>query len=155
MSVENVRQFFKKYHLENRIVEHENIGDTVEHAAELLKCEIKQIAKSMTFIVEENPVLIVLAGDKKVDNKKFKSTYNSRPKMIPFDQVADRIGHIPGAVTPFAIKSDVKVYLDVSLKRFETVFAAGGSTNSTIELSIDELENYAHPLDWVDVGKDQ
>ncbi|WP_268745646.1 YbaK/EbsC family protein [Leuconostoc mesenteroides] len=87
MSVENVRQFFKKYHLENRNVEHENIGDKVEHAAELLKCEIKQIAKSMTFIVAENPILIVLAGDKKVDNRKFKSTYNSRPKMIPFDRL--------------------------------------------------------------------
>ncbi|MDI6666749.1 YbaK/EbsC family protein [Leuconostoc falkenbergense] len=153
MSIENVREYFSQFNLDNRVVEHSDIGDTVTHAAQILGCEEKQIVKSMTFIIHEKPVLVALAGDAKVDNKKFKNEFQSRPKMIPFEEVEKLVGHVPGAVTPFAVNKDVRVYLDVSLKRFNTVYTAGGSLNSTIMLSIDELEKYASPVDWVDVAK--
>ncbi|GAF38408.1 hypothetical protein FC83_GL001660 [Agrilactobacillus composti DSM 18527 = JCM 14202] len=153
MSVENVKAYFKQLHLPGRVVEHAAIGDTVAHAAQLLHCQPAEIAKSMTFLVHDQPVLIVMAGDAKVDNKKYKQAFATKAKMIPGDEVAAIIGHEPGAVCPFAVKDDVAIYLDDSLKRFETVYTAGGSTNSTIGLSIPELAKYTHFLDWVNVGK--
>ncbi|AUJ29407.1 MULTISPECIES: YbaK/EbsC family protein [Liquorilactobacillus] len=153
MSIENVRQYFKQFGLADRVVEHDHIGDTVAHAAQVLNCEERQIVKAMTFMVDDQPILIAMAGDAKVDNHKFKATFHSRAKMIPFDQVESLIGHIPGAVTPFAVNPGVKIYLDASLKRFKTVYTAGGSLNSTIKLSLGELEKYTKLTDWVDVGK--
>ncbi|WP_311406843.1 YbaK/EbsC family protein [Liquorilactobacillus uvarum] len=153
MSIENVRNYFKQYGLEDRVVEHEHIGDTVSHAAQVLGCEERQIVKAMTFMVDDQPILIAMAGDAKVDNKKFKATFHSKAKMVPFDQVSKLIGHVPGAVTPFAVNENVKVYLDISLKRFETIYTAGGSLNSTISLSLSELEKYSNFTEWIDVAK--
>lgn len=153
MSIENVRQYFKQFGLADRVVEHDHIGDTVAHVAQVLNCEERQIVKAMTFMVDDQPILIAMSGDAKVDNHKFKAAFHSRAKMIPFDQVESLIGHIPGAVTPFAVKQDVKVYLDASLKRFDVAYTAGGSLNSTIKLSVAELEKYAKPVGWIDVGK--
>lgn len=153
MSEENVRTYFAQFGLENRVVDHQEMGDTVEHAAKLLGCQPKEIAKAMTFLVEDVPVLITMAGDAKVDNHKFKAKFHTKAKMIPKEDVETRIGHLPGAVCPFAVDPDVRVYLDESLKRFDTVYTAGGSTTSTIGLSIPELETYAQPIEWVDVGK--
>lgn len=153
MSLENVKNFFSEYGLQDRIVEHDSIGDTVAHAAQTLNCKEAQIAKTMTFFVYDAPILISMAGDAKVDNKKFKAVFQAKAKMIPGNEVEQIIGHIPGAVCPFALNDDVKVYLDISLKRFETIYTAGGSLNSTIKLSLKELEKYAQPINWIDVGK--
>ncbi|MFZ2965749.1 MAG: YbaK/EbsC family protein [Leuconostoc falkenbergense] len=153
MSIENVRQHLKKFKLEKRIVEHEEVGDTVEHAAQVLGCDEKQIAKSLTFSINSAPILIVLAGDAKVDNQKFKAFFHTRPKMLLFKDVEKLIGHVPGAVTPFAVKKNVKIYLDKSLSRFPYVYTAGGSLNSTIKLSIIELEKYVEHNGWIDVTK--
>lgn len=151
MSIENVRQYLKKLKLEKRIIEHEEIGDTVEHAAQVLGCDEKQIAKSLTFSIDSNPILIVLAGDAKVNNQKFKANFHTRPKMLPFKDVERLIGHVPGAVTPFAVQKNVRIYLDKSLRRFPYVYTAGGSLNSTIQLSIAELEKYVEHSGWIDV----
>ncbi|MFZ2381434.1 YbaK/EbsC family protein [Leuconostoc falkenbergense] len=153
MSIENVRQHLKKFKLEKRIVEHEEVGDTVEHAAQVLGCDEKQIAKSLTFSINSAPILIVLAGDAKVDNQKFKAFFHTRPKMLLFKDVEKLIGHVPGAVTPFAVKKNVKIYLDKSLSRFPYVYTAGGSLNSTIKLSMIELEKYVEHNGWIDVTK--
>ena len=153
MSIENVRQHLKKFKLEKRIVEHEEVGDTVEHAAQVLGCDEKQIAKSLTFSINSAPILIVLAGDAKVDNQKFKAFFHTRPKMLLFKDVEKLIGHVPGAVTPFAVKKNVKIYLDKSLSSFPYVYTAGGSLNSTIKLSMIELEKYVEHNGWIDVTK--
>lgn len=153
MSIENVRQHLKKFKLEKRIVEHEEVGDTVEHAAQVLGCDEKQIAKSLTFSINSAPILIVLAGDAKVDNQKFKAFFHTRPKMLLFKDVEKLIGHVPGAVTTFAVKKNVKIYLDKSLSRFPYVYTAGGSLNSTIKLSMIELEKYVEHNGWIDVTK--
>lgn len=153
MSIENVRQHLKKFKLEKRIVEHEEVGDTVEHAAQVLGCDEKQIAKSLTFSINSAPILIVLAGDAKVDNQKFKTFFHTRPKMLLFKDVEKLIGHVPGAVTTFAVKKNVKIYLDKSLSRFPYVYTAGGSLNSTIKLSMIELEKYVEHNGWIDVTK--
>ncbi|WP_324196332.1 YbaK/EbsC family protein [Bombilactobacillus apium] len=151
--MEAVRQYLKPFGLEDRVQEHEQPIDTVTHAAQVLACQERQILKSMTFLVREQPILIALAGDARVDNRKFKNCFQSRVKMIPFDQVETSIGHAPGGVTPFAVNSGVQVYLDESLRRFTTVYAAGGSLQSTIARSIPELEQATQAQGWVDVGK--
>ncbi|QYK67464.1 Aminoacyl-tRNA editing domain protein [Paenibacillus sp. S02] len=112
------------------------------------------IAKTMSFYLNDNVILIVTAGDAKIDNKKYKNYFHEKAKMVPSDQVENRVGHLPGGVCPFAINKDVVVYLDVSLKRFDTLFPAGGSANSAVKMSLQELEIYSSPLGWVDVCKD-
>lgn len=153
MSYERVKAFFEKEGLGERVVVREHIGDTVEHAAEAIGCKPEHIVKTMSFIVDGEPVLICMAGDAKVQNPKYKAYFHQKAIMIPGDQVEELVGHVPGAVCPFAIKEGVKVYLDVSLKRFATVYTAGGSMNSTVELSLEELEKYAAPKEWIDVCK--
>lgn len=153
MSYAKVKDFFDQKGLSDRVVIRDHIGDTVEHAAKAIGCTPEKIAKTMTFLVEEKPIVIVMAGDAKIDNKKFKHTFLKRAKMIPSQNVEELIGHIPGAVCPFALKSDIPVYLDVSLKRFDVIYTAGGSLNSTVELSVEELETYSNSKKWIDIGK--
>lgn len=154
MSIIKVKEYFKKYNIENRIIELKESSATVELAANALGCEPKRIAKSLGFIVNDNPILILVAGDARIDNSKFKEYFNIKASMIPFEKVNELIGHEVGGVCPFGINAGVKVYLDKSLKRFETVFPACGSSNSAIELSIDELEKYSNYIEWIDVCKD-
>ena len=153
MSYQNVKSFFEKFNLGDRVVVREHIGDTVEHAAQAVGCKPEQIAKTMSLIQKENPVLICMAGDAKVDNAKYKAYFQQKAVMIPSDQVEQIIGYAPGAVCPFAINEGIKVYLDISLKRFSTVYISGGSLNSTVTLTIEELEKYAASIDWIDVCK--
>lgn len=153
MSIEKVKNYFKKFGLEDRIIEFDTSSATVELAAAALNCEPERIAKSLSFILKEIAIIIVTAGDVKIDNKKFKRIFGSKAKMIEKDRVEELIGHKVGGVCPFAIKDDVDVYLDESLKRFVTVFPACGSSNSAIEMSIEELEKCSNYNAWLDVCK--
>ena len=153
MSIEKVKNYFKDFGLENRIIEFDTSSATVELAAAALNCQPERIAKSLSFILKEKAIIIVTAGDVKIDNKKFKEIFETKAKMIEKDRVEELIGHKVGGVCPFAIKDDVDVYLDESLKRFETVFPACGSSNSAIELSIEELEKCSNYKAWLDVCK--
>ena len=153
MAIEKVREYFKEYGIENKILELELSSATVELAAKALNCEGKRIAKTLSFLVDEKPILIVTAGDAKIDNHKYKSYFHSKAKMIPFEDVEKLIGHNVGGVCPFGINEGINVYLDDSLKRFETVFPACGSSNSAIELNIEELEKYSKSIGWIDVCK--
>ncbi|MBS7576906.1 MULTISPECIES: YbaK/EbsC family protein [unclassified Enterococcus] len=150
MSYESVKQFLIKHELGDQIQVNEHIGDTVEHAAQVIGCEPAQIAKTMSFLQKEKPILIVMAGDAKVNNRKYKDAFQQKAKMIPGSQVEDLIGHVPGAVCPFAIKNGVEIFLDVSLKRFSTIYTAGGSLNSTVQLTLPELEELTDYTKWVD-----
>lgn len=153
MSIEKVREYLKEYSAEDRILEFSVSSATVELAANALGCEPSQIAKSMAFLMDDSAILVVAAGDVKIDNSKFKSEFATKAKMVPFADVEEYVGHAAGGVCPFAIKENVKVYLDVSLKRFEMVYPACGSSNSAIGLSILELETFSKPQKWVDVCK--
>lgn len=154
MAIDKVRAYFSKYNMEDRIVEFDSSSATVELAAEVAGCEPKRIAKTMSFIVDKKPILVILAGDARIANAKFKAIFNTKAKMIPASEVEELIGHAIGGVCPFAVNEGVKVYMDESLKRFETVFPAAGSSNSAIELTIAELEKYSNSVGWVDIGKD-
>lgn len=151
MSYEAVKSYFENAGMGQRIMEFEKSSATVEEAAGAVGCEPKQIAKTMSFLQGERAVLIVTAGDVKIDNKKYKAVFHQKAKMIPGEQVESYIGHAPGGVCPFAIKQGVAVYLDVSLKRFEKVYPAAGSGHSAVELSIAELEEYSRFVEWIDV----
>ena len=153
MSIEAVKQYFKAYHMEDRVMEFEVSSATVELAAQALQCEPCRIAKTLSFLVGETPVLIVAAGDAKIDNPKYKAQFGTKAKMLTPEQAQTLVGHAVGGVCPFAVNPGVAVYLDVSLRRFETVFPACGSANSAIELTIPELEQYAGCKQWVDVCK--
>ena len=139
--------------MEERIREFEVSSATVELAAEVLHCEPCRIAKTLSFMVNENPILIVAAGDARIDNHKYKEQFGTKAKMLTPEETVSLIGHAVGGVCPFAVNKDVSVYLDISLKRFDTVFPACGSSNSAIELTIDELERYSAFLQWIDVCK--
>lgn len=156
MSVEKVREFFKQYNKENYIMEHELSSATVELAAEAVGVIPARIAKTLSFKNKEgnNAILIVTAGDAKIDNKKFKLEFGHKAKMLTPEEVLEFIGHGIGGVCPFAIRNnEVKVYLDVSMKRFKTIFPAAGSSNSSIELTCDEIERFSNAEKWVDVCK--
>ncbi|MBE7718150.1 YbaK/EbsC family protein [Lacrimispora indolis] len=153
MAIENVKAFFKQYNMDTRIQEFEVSSATVELAAFALNCEPERIAKTLSFMVDRQAVLVVTSGDAKVDNKKFKEYFCTKAKMLLPDEITDLVGHAIGGVCPFAVKSDVAVYLDISLKRFETVYPACGSSNSAIELTIKELEKYSGYSQWIDVCK--
>ena len=153
MSIEKVRAYFESLGIAARIREFPVSSATVELAAQALGVEGKRIAKTLSFLVGEQCVLIVAAGDAKVDNGKFKAQFHTKAKMLPHDQVPEYVGHAVGGVCPFAVKEGVAVYLDESLRRFETVFPACGSSNSAIELTIPELERYAQTTQWVDICK--
>lgn len=153
MSIERAKEHLKKYNMDSRILEFEVSSATVELAAQAIGCEPARIAKTLSFLVDDKAVLIVAAGDARIDNAKFKAQYHTKAKMLSFDQVEELIGHAVGGVCPFGIKEGVEVYLDNSLKRFETVYPACGSSNSCIELTIAELEKTSGYFSWVDVCK--
>ena len=153
MSIEKVRTYFARYGMEDRILEFPVSSATVELAAEALHCEPCRIAKTLSFLVGEDPILIVAAGDAKIDNHKYKAQFGTKAKMLTPEQAETRIGHAVGGVCPFGIEPGVKEYLDVSLKRYQSVFPACGSSNSAIELTIPELEQYSGYTAWVDVCK--
>ena len=154
LSLQKVKRYFEQYGMEDRVMEFDSSSETVELAAIAIGCEPKQIAKTMSFIVNDEPVLVVMAGDAKIANPKYKEKFSTKAKMIAFEDVGNLIGHDVGGVCPFAINDGVTVYLDISLKRFETVFPAAGSGNSAIGLRIDELEKYSNYKEWVDICKD-
>ena len=155
MSVEKVREYLKQYGVEDRMQEFEVSSATVELAAQAVGVIPARIAKTLSFLVDGGCVLIVTAGDAKIDNSKYKHYYHAKAKMLTFDEAVERIGHAPGGVCPFALPEDVKTYLDVSLRRFTTVFPAVGSAASAIELTCDELQTCcgANFVEWVDVCK--
>jgi prolyl-tRNA editing enzyme YbaK/EbsC (Cys-tRNA(Pro) deacylase) len=151
MSVERVRSYFRERGLEQRIREFDVSSATVELAAQAVGCEGKQIAKTLSFRAGDRILLIVTAGDAKVDNHKFKARFAAKARMLPADETESLIGYSVGGVCPFAVNPGVEVYLDESLKRFETVFPAAGSASSAIELTPAELKEHSAALDWVDV----
>lgn len=153
MAIERVKIYFKKYGMEQKIQEFEVSSATVELAAEALHCEPQRIAKTLSFMVDGHAVLVVAAGDAKIDNPKYKAQFAAKAKMLSPEEVETLVGHAVGGVCPFAVNEGVTVYLDVSLKRFETVFPACGSSNSAIELTIPELEKYSGYTGWIDVCK--
>ncbi|WKY45915.1 YbaK/EbsC family protein [Eubacteriaceae bacterium ES2] len=155
MSTDKVKNYLKKWDLDHRVREFETSSATVSLAATALNCEPERIAKTLALLVKEEPILIVAAGDVKIDNQKFKTCFSCKPKMLNHEQTHLLIGHKVGGVCPFAVNDNVQIYLDESLKRFETIFPACGSSNSAIELSISELEDTSNYLRWVDVAKEQ
>jgi prolyl-tRNA editing enzyme YbaK/EbsC (Cys-tRNA(Pro) deacylase) len=154
MSFEKVKKYFEQHDMKHKVMEFDSSSETVELAAIAVGCEPKQIAKTMSFIVEGKPITIVMAGDARISNPKYREKFSAKAKMIPFGDVERLIGHDVGGVCPFAVNDGVETYLDISLKRFETVFPAAGSGNSAVELTIEELEKHSNYKEWVDVCKD-
>ena len=153
MSIQRGREYFKEYGMENRIQEFQVSSATVELVAQALHCDPERIAKTLSFMVKDRVVLVVTAGDMKIDNSKYKAQFGTKAKMLSPDDAEILVGHKVGGVCPFGVKEGVEIYLDVSLKRFETIFPACGSANSAIELTISELEKYSGFLEWVEVCK--
>ena len=147
MAIERVKDYFRKYGIEDRIQEFEVSSATVELAAQALQCEPSRIAKTLSFMVEEKVILIVTAGDTKIDNAKYKAQFHAKAKMLTPEEAESMIGHAVGGVCPFAVNDGVDIYLDVSMKRFQTVFPACGSSNSAIELTMEELEKLVGNVD--------
>ena len=154
MSLESVREHFKQWDKENDIMVFESSSATVQEAAETIGVAPAQIAKTLSFRgKDDHAILVITAGDAKIDNKKFRETFTFKARMLSPDEVLEQTGHPVGGVCPFGLKNDLDVFLDVSLKRFEKVYPACGSTNSAIELTLDELEQFSSAKAWVDVCK--
>jgi prolyl-tRNA editing enzyme YbaK/EbsC (Cys-tRNA(Pro) deacylase) len=153
MSIEKVRNYLSQYNMENQILEFNVSSATVKEAALAVGCNENEIAKTLSFLVNDKPILIVVAGDCKIDNSKYKQEFNTKAKMIPFEDVENLIGHAVGGVCPFGVNEEVTTYLDESLKRFEYIYPACGSSNSAIKLTIAELEKISKYIKWVDVSK--
>lgn len=153
MSLEKVKEHFRAYGIEDRIIELSESSATVELAAHALHTEPCRIAKTLSFMLNDKPILVVTAGDVKIDNAKYRHTFGAKAKMLTADQAAELIGHAVGGVCPFGLNDGVTVYLDESLKKYETVFPACGSSNSAIELTVPEMEKYSGYEKWVDVTK--
>ena len=153
MSIEKATAHLEKAGYADRIMVFETSSATVDLAAAAVGCEPARIAKTLSFDVNGETVLIVCAGDCRIDNPKYKATFHTKAKMLAFEEAEPRIGHAVGGVCPFGINEGVKVYLDESLRRFETVYPAAGSSNSAVKLAIDELEKCASPCEWIDVCK--
>ncbi len=154
MSLEKVKQYFDSLGLGQRVHELAQSSATVEEAAVAVGCEPERIAKTMSFLLGEKPILVVTAGDARIDNKKYKEQFHQKAKMIPGELVEQYVGHAPGGVCPFVIPEETQVFLDVSLKRFDIVYPAAGTSNSAVELSIKELEDCSRSREWIDVCKD-
>lgn len=155
MSAIKVKEYLKKYNMDKRIVTFDTPSATVQEAADNLHCEEKRIAKTLSFTTKNGYILIVMAGDVKIDNKKYRDEFKEKAHMLPNDIVEEVTGHPVGGVCPFAINEEIKIYLDVSLKRFETVFPACGSNHNAIEISLEELEKVVPYVNWVDVCKEK
>ena len=154
MSLEKVREYFKRFGMADRIIEFSESSATVHDAAKAAGCSEGEIAKSLSFTVAETPILIIAAGDVKIDNAKYRAEFGAKAKMLPFESVEEIIGHGVGGVCPFAVNDGVEVYLDASMKRFDMVYPACGSSNSAIKLTIPELEETSDFKKWVDVCKE-
>lgn len=153
MAIDRARAYLAQWNMDGKIMEFTVSSATVELAAEAVGCQPARIAKSLTFFVDGQCVMVVTAGDAKIDNHKYKAFFQTKAKMLSAEEVEQMVGHAVGGVCPFGIEPGVKVYLDISLRRFETVFPACGSSNSAIELTLTQLEQYAQALEWVDVCK--
>ena len=153
MAIEKVREYLKQFGADGHIRELAESSATVELAAQSLRCEPQRIAKTLSFHLDDRVILIVAAGDAKIDNRKYKEQFGRKAKMLAGEEAEPLTGHAVGGVCPFAVKEGVAIYLDVSLKRFETVFPACGSANSVIELSLDELERFSGSSQWIDICK--
>ena len=153
MSFIKAKEYLKKFGLEDKILEFNVSSATVLEAANAINCKEEEIVKTLSFIVNDNPILIAVAGDCKIDNSKYKIEFQTKAKMIPFDDVEKLIGHSVGGVCPFGINDDVEVYLDESLKRFKTMYPACGSSNSAVKLTLNELEETSNYKKWIDVCK--
>lgn len=154
MSLDRVSAHLARFGAEDRIMVLPESSATVALAAKALGTEPARIAKTLSFKVGDRPVLIVFAGDARINNQAFKGTFHAKPKMLSAEEAAELVGHALGGVCPFGVNEDVSVYLDESLRRFDTVFPACGSSNSAIEVTLEELEAWSDPVSWVDVGKD-
>ena len=153
MSIEKAREYLKQFGAENRILEFPVSSATVELAAQALGCEPSRIAKTLSFAIKDKAILIVMAGDCKIDNAKYKTLFHVKAKMLTAEEVTDRIGHAIGGVCPFGVPEDVEIFLDESLKSFQSVYPACGSSNSAIEVTPEELKNYTPTSIWIDVCK--
>jgi len=155
MSIDKVKKYLAQYNVEKRIQEFDVSSATVELASKALNCEPARIAKSLAFMLSDKPIIIVIAGDIKISNSKFKQQFKTKAKMLTFEETEKLVGHKVGGVCPFAINDGVDVYLDISLKNYESVFPACGSSNSAIELTIEELERFSNYKEWIDIGQDK
>ena len=155
MAIDKVKAYFAEFGREGDVMEFPTSSATVELAAQAVGCEPARIAKTLSFAVGDRVALVVCAGDARIANPKFKAQFGTKPRMLPAEEAEERVGHAVGGVCPFALPDDVKTYLDVSLKRFDTVFPAVGSAASAIELTCDELEHCCGKnfVQWVDVCK--
>lgn len=153
MAIERVKAYFREQGMEERILEFDTSSATVELAAAALHCEPQRIAKTLSFMVDGRAVLVVTAGDAKIDNSKYKAQFCTKARMLSPEEAETLVGHAVGGVCPFGVNQGVDIYLDISLKRFETIFPACGSSNSAIELTIPELEEHSGYIGWVDVCK--
>ena len=154
MAIDKVKAYFRQVGMEERSQEFDTSSATVELAAAALHCEPQRIAKTLSFLADGQAILIVAAGDVKIDNSKYKAQFKTKAKMLSAQQAETMIGHAVGGVCPFAVEEGVNIYLDQSLKRFTTVYPACGSANSAIELTIPELEKYSGAAAWIDVCKE-
>ncbi|MGN1338508.1 MAG: YbaK/EbsC family protein [Candidatus Coprovivens sp.] len=154
MALDRAKEYLKKYKLDNRIMLFDVSSATVREAAIALGCKEQNIAKTLSFLIGEDPILIVVAGDAKIDNSKYKKEFGLKAKMIPGDRVEELIGHAVGGVCPFGVNENVKIYLDESLKRFDIVYPAAGTGNSAVKLKLEELESIVNYEKWVDVCKE-
>lgn len=155
MSFEKVQEALKGTELEHKLIQLEESSATVELAAKALHTEPDRIAKTLSFFVGDRPILIVVAGEARIDNKKYKGYFHEKARMIPFDEVEENVGHVPGGVCPFAIPDSVQVYLDVSLKQYDVVYPAAGSGNTAVSVTIKELEKYTDYKAWIDVCREK
>lgn len=153
MSLTKAKEYLKRFNFDDKVMEFPVSSATVEDAAKAINCEEKEIAKTLSFIIEDSPILIVVAGDCKIDNSKFKLEFAAKAKMIPFERVEELIGHAVGGVCPFGVNENVIIYLDESLKRLKTIYPACGSSNSAIKLNLEELEKIVNFKKWVNVCK--
>ena len=153
MSIEKAKIYLKQFALDGNIMEFNVSSATVKDAAIAVGCTEGEIAKSLTFLVDGNPIMIVVAGDAKIDNAKYKAEFHTKATMIPFDDVERLVGYAVGGVCPFGINQDVKVYLDISLKKYDIVYPAAGNDKSAVKLRLEVLEKTSKFLKWVDVCK--
>lgn len=153
MSIEKGRAYFRQFGMEDRVREFDVSSATVELAALALGVDGARIAKTLSFKKDDSCILILAAGDARIDNHKFKEKFHMKAKMLAPEEVLSIVGHPVGGVCPFGINDGIDVYLDESLKRFETVFPAVGSANSAIELDLDDLYKYSNAIEWIDVCK--
>ena len=153
MSFEKAKDHLKQYGLDSRIMNFSVSSATVKEAATAIGCKEEEIAKTLSFLINEQPICIVAPGNCKIDNTKFKTEFHTKAKMIPYGDIEELIGHAAGGVCPFGVKDNVHIYLDISLKKLETIYPASGSSNSAVKLTVHELEEVSGYIKWIDVCK--